>query len=268
MLEATPEFFALMSLSLVRISVLLVLCYVLACVVTGCMQRRLLYFPTHYPSVPEDSVFQPWERDGALLGLVRRVPQSARVWLVLHGNGGQASRRGYVLQCLPSSDSVYVLEWPGYGQREGKPSRQSFNTAAEQAYAELRRLHPGATLAVLGESLGSGPASHLASLETPPEYIVLAVPFDTLASVASERMPWLPAGLLLLDRWDNIEALREYRGALTVVGAATDEVIPVQHARKLAKALPQAHYLEYPCGHNEWSHFLRIPALGEGRSEE
>ena len=32
-----------------------------------------------------------------------------------------------------------------------------------------------------------------------------------------------------------------------------DTVIPVTHARNLAKSIPQARYVELPSGHNEWA---------------
>ncbi|PTY08706.1 alpha/beta hydrolase [Opitutaceae bacterium EW11] len=214
------------------------------------LEGTFLYFPSHGPV---SSFLQPWRIDGRQLGVASTVEHPRFIWLMCHGNAGQAANRGYVRACLPPEDSVYVLEYPGYGDREGSPSMKSINAAALEAYAALRRGFPGVPVGVIGESLGSGPASYLCSLTDPPDRAVLIVPFDNLLSVAKEHLRWLPVGLLMRDRWDNAAALSHYAGRIEIFGAASDEVIPVRHARQLAAALPRATYREMPCGHNDWS---------------
>jgi pimeloyl-ACP methyl ester carboxylesterase len=177
---------------------------------------------------------------------------------VCHGNAGQASQRGYIADCLPGTDSVYVLEYPGYGKRAGTPSLASINAAATAAYAALRREHPSWQIAVLGESLGSGPAAYLCSLADPPGRAVLIVPFDDLLSVAKEHLPFLPVSLLMRDKWNNAACLSQYTGRIDIYGATLDEVIPAAHARNLARSLPAARYHEINCGHNDWSALVRI----------
>src|ERR1700677_1402375 len=107
-----------------------------------------------------------------------------------HGNGGQAAGRDYVLRRMSKEDSLYVLEYPGYGSREGSPSMESINQAASEAYRLLRARNPNTPVCVLGESLGSGPACMLAGEKIAPEKIMLVVPFDTLANVAAEHFPF------------------------------------------------------------------------------
>lgn len=214
------------------------------------LEGKFLYFPSH---TPNHSSLGEWKIGEKLIGYCRTVNASRGVWLILHGNAGQASNRDYIVNVLPTDASVYVLEYPGYGLRPGKPSMTSINAAAREAMDNLRMLHPGLPLAVLGESIGSGPASYLCSLPVPPDRLVLMVPFDNLLSVAKRHVKYLPVSLLLRDKWDNVAALASYRGRVEVFGARHDNVIPVTHARNLAKSVPHARYVELPCGHNEWS---------------
>lgn len=229
--------------------------YVVACALTACMQRKLVFFPTHNDSEGMAKYFglKEWRVDDALIGFVREGTGNKRVWLFLHGNAGQAVDRGYSLPCFPAEDSVYILEYPGYGKREGAPSEKSFNRAAEAAYAKLQTEFPERELCVLGESLGTGASCHLGTLPKPPARIVLMVPFDRITEVAQEKVPFIPVGMLMLDRWDNIAALRQYKGRVDIYGARWDVVIPVEHARRLAAAIPGAKYHEMECGHNEWN---------------
>jgi hypothetical protein len=214
------------------------------------LESTFLYFPTHSEA---GTYLQEWRAGGKLIGYSSPVASPRMVWLMFHGNAGQASDRGYVRGSLPDADALFILEYPGYGQREGAPSMASINAAAVEAYAVLRALFPGVPIGVIGESLGSGPASYLCSRENPPARAVLIVPFDNLLSVAKEHIRFLPVSLLMRDKWDNVAALAGYSGRVDIYGAAWDTVIPVHHARQLAQALSRATYYEVDCGHNDWS---------------
>ncbi len=228
----------------------LAIIYVLYVALIGLNQRSFLYFPTHHTA---DTPLTPWIVRGQLLGYSRVVGHPRTIWLMTHGNGGQADGRAYVLNHLARTDSLYVLEYPGYGLRAGEPSKAAINQAAGEAYAILRSENPFTPVCVIGESIGSGPASFLATLPQPPDKVVLIVPFDTLASVAAERMPLLPVGLILQDDWDNLAALQAYAGPIDIYGAVFDEVIGFAHARNLAAHLKNARFVEIPGGHNDWS---------------
>ena len=214
-----------------------------------------MYFPSHET---EKSDLTRWIVDGQTIGYSRKVDSPKMVWLVFHGNAGQASQRSYIADCLPGADSVFVLEYPGYGKREGTSSMNSINAAATAAYAALLREHSGRQISVLSESLGSGPASYLCSLTDPPSRIVLVVPFDNLLSVAKEHLPFLPVSLLMRDKWNNAACLSKYPGRIDIYGATLDNVIPVAHARRLAHTLPSAQYHEINSGHNNWSTLVKI----------
>jgi pimeloyl-ACP methyl ester carboxylesterase len=220
-------------------------------------QRSLLYFPTR-DEAPHGRL-APWNVDGEVWGACREVAQPSAVWLMTHGNAGQAAQRGYVLDVLPGDAAVYVLEYPGYGMRSGEPTRTTIDAAARSAYRRLRELHPDLPVCVLGESIGSGPAAQLAREEPAPDAIVLATPYDALADVAAGAFPWLPVRWILQDDWDNGAALADYGGTLVILAAEYDDVIPIEHARALAAQVPRAELRVLPCGHNDWSAHLVTP---------
>ncbi len=234
-------------LSLLRI-------YVLLCLGVMIFQRKLLYFPTHEPAtLAKGYGLAEWVWQGAIIGFKREAPSPARIWLFLHGNGGQALDRAYALQSFSDRDSVFILEYPGYGSRPGAPSQDAFNEAAKSAYEALRETFPNDEINVLAESLGSGPGCFLASQPNPPTRLVLVVPFDALVHVAQNKFPFLPVGLMLFDRWNNIQALNRYPGRVDIYGATHDDIIPISHARNLAAALKGSRFTEINCGHNDWT---------------
>ena len=228
-----------------------------AVLMLGCQSyvRSALFYPTHESG---DNGLTHWTHEGVLIGFARMVADPANVWLLLHGNGGQAAHRVYALERFSDKDSVYIMEYPGYGARAGKPSRKSFDAAALAAYQALRAHYPDKPVCVAAESIGSGPASMLARATRPPDKLVFIVPFDELKSVARRHVPYLPVGLMLAGTWNNVESLAGYRGPVEVFGAERDELIPVEHARKLAASLPQAKFQLVPGGHNDWSQQVEV----------
>jgi hypothetical protein len=218
----------------------------------GCraLQSSALFYPTHNAG---DGGLARWMNGSELVGFAREVPHPENIWLLLHGNAGQAADRVYALGAFAATDSVFIMEYPGYGERPGKPSRHSFDTAALEAYQLLRAKFPGKPVCVAGESIGSGPAAMLATTGQAPDKLVFIVPFDNLKSVGRDHMPYAPMTLLLAATWNNVEAIANYPGPIDVFGAERDEVIDVRHARALAASRPQAKFHLLRGAHNDWS---------------
>jgi uncharacterized protein len=244
-------------MTLKLITVLFLLLSVILLGMYGCspIERKLLFFPTHHP---HDNNLTPWVLNGEIIGYSRNVESPRNVWLMLHGNGGQASDRLYAVQSFSDEDSAYILEYPGYGNREGVPSKESFNRAAKEAYLSLRETYPHIPVCVASESIGSGPASSLASLSQPPDKFVLIVPFDRLSSVAEEQFPSFLVRLILKDNWDNTVSLSNYKGPVEIFGAKSDTIIPVKHATALAAAIPGSKLTIINGGHNDWADNGRV----------
>ena len=223
----------------------------------GCssIERKFLFYPTHRP---HDNSLTPWIRNGEIIGYARKVESPVNVWLMLHGNGGQASDRLYAVSSFSSQDSVFILEYPGYGSRQGVPSKETLDAAAREAYLFLRETYPAIPVCVAGESIGSGPASFLAGLDRPPDKLVLIVPFDNLASVAEDHFSGFLVRLLLRTNWDNVKALTNFKGTVEIFGAERDTIIPVKHAKALAAAIPGSKLSIIHGGHNEWSYEGRV----------
>ncbi len=106
--------------SLRRILICIGLFYLFVCASMFGIQRSLLYFPTHEPA---EGRLSPWGDEGKLLGYWNQTDQPETVWLMMHGNGGQASDRDYVLQRLSPADALYVLEYPAMERERVSPAR-------------------------------------------------------------------------------------------------------------------------------------------------
>ena len=153
--------------------------------------------------------------------------------MVMYGNGSTAIGSGHYadeIQDVAGFD-VFILEYPGYEDRSGRPSQAGLFDAADEAF---RMLPPNKPIYLVGESLGTGVASYLAgTYSNQITGIVLISPFNSLTDVAQSHFPVLPVRLFLADRFPSEKYLRNYRGKLGVMVGGKDTVVPEKFGLRL-----------------------------------
>jgi fermentation-respiration switch protein FrsA (DUF1100 family) len=145
--------------------------------------------------------------------------------------------------------SVLLVEYPGYGRSAGSPSEGSITETSRAAHgwAQADERVDATRIVAYGRSVGGGPAARLAADATLPA-LILESSFTSVRPLAA-RMG-VP-GFLVRDPFDNLAALRGFRGRVLVIHGRDDTLIPVSHGRQLAAAVPGAELHELPCGHND-----------------
>lgn len=211
--------------------------YVAFGVLLAARQDALLLFPDRTP-IEECEAFADLEiiDVGGTRGYYAALGTSSPLAVVYHGNAGRACDRAYYRPALASAGyAALFVEYAGYAGDMKTPSVSALLRDAERVHAWVAARRPSA-LAILGESIGSGPASYHAALAA-PEKLVLVAPFDTLAHAAREHYPLYPVSLLLKTDMDNAAWAASARATLIIHGTA-DEIIPYRRARALFDALP------------------------------
>jgi uncharacterized protein len=224
-----------------RLVVLSASLYLAICAGCGALQRRLIYFPPTFRSEVVDQMagsagLERWrDPSGLAIGMKRlcaKQPGQGRV-LIAYGNGSCATGCAHyadVIQRAADLD-VFILEYPGYADRPGGPSQSSLFRAADEAFQQLATNGP---VYLVGESLGTGVAAHLAGTHADKVAgVVLLAPYNRLTDVAQAHMPLLPVRLLLVDRFPSEDYLRNYHGPLAVLVAGRDQVVPEKFGRAL-----------------------------------
>ena len=225
---------------MVQILLTLLFLYILLALFVMLNQRKLIYYPTKLSpqmaaQLAQQEGFTPWrDAAGVIIGwhLPAKGAPTASV-LIAHGNAGSALNRAYISTPIHAAGNVdvFVLEYPGYGAREGSPSLESFLAAAENAFRLLPTNRP---VYVVAESLGAGAAAHLAkTFGSRVSGLLFFAPYDDLAAVGRKQMPFLPVRLLMRDRFTPARWLKDYRGPVVVVVAGADTIIPAQFGRGL-----------------------------------
>jgi pimeloyl-ACP methyl ester carboxylesterase len=241
----------------------IILLFLVAIFLGGCnMQNRFLYFPE--PVWPTESGLEfekmkLWQATGDdYQGLVAAhdAPAPNGTLILFHGNGGTALDRGFYFKpFMELGFRVILAEYPKYGGRPGKVGEKPF-VAAGLETTRLAFEQYGEPLYLVGESLGCGVAAAIAKQTSVPiAGIILITPWDTLASVAKSRFPFLPVKLVLTDHYDSIKNLQSFKNKISIVGAERDEILPIKHAINLYNALPEGQkrmWIIKGAGHNDW----------------
>lgn len=241
--------------------IILLAVYFVAALVVFLAQRKFLYHPTNGTKeelTPAAAGFgyQPWTNSsGQYIGWkqIAKGAGAQKQLLIVHGNGGCAVNRVRYANGLQSVEmwDIYILEYPGYGARDGSPSEKNFYDAASEA---LELLKKKGKVYVMGESLGTGVACYLAGNN--PEAVagmLLIAPYNKLIPVAQQHMPIFPVGFLLWDRFPAEDHLKGYHGPVAMLFAGDDEVVPNKFGHALFDGYQGPKiFTEVPgAGHNE-----------------
>lgn len=230
----------------------------LVLLLAGC-QRSMIYYPTRAPEMRVLAMgaaegLIPWRNaDGEIIGWhPRQLADTPDSMLLFHGNAGLAAHRGYFADGFAPDINVFIMEYPGYGNRAGKPSEQRFYAAAEDAFRQLQR-ERGGRIFVGGESLGSGVAAYLAG--TFPDEVAgvfMSTPFSSLVDVARSHYPVFPVSWFMRDRYPSTRHLTSFSGPLAILLAENDEVVPARLGRQLYEAYagPKRIWVQTNANHN------------------
>ena len=188
-----------------------------------------------------------------------------------HGNGELIEDwQGEMERLVAAGQNALLVEFPGYGHSEGKPSRSTLLETFTLAFDWLvaRDDVDADRIVAHGRSLGGGVAGDLA-LNRPIRALVLQSTFSSAKAIAWEN--FVP-GFLVRDRFDNRRAVSDFSGPVLLMHGVRDDVIPYAHAEALAAAREGLDIIEMDCAHNdcapEWPEivasltaFLRSNAL-------
>jgi pimeloyl-ACP methyl ester carboxylesterase len=179
-----------------------------------------------------------------------RNPNPVPVVIFAHGNGELIDFWPRELKRFNELGfGLLLVEYPGYGRSQGKPTQKSVTEAFVKAYDIIsKREDVDATRIVLfGRSIGGAAACVLAAVR-PSAGLVLMSTFISVRSFASK---YLIPKFLILDPFDNLSVVSGYPGPILILHGSADEIIPYKHGKKLHQAARNGIMITYDAGHND-----------------
>ena len=214
-------------------------------------EERFIYFPARALVATPADVGLPFEEvrfgeDGRLHGWFISGSRDITI-LWFHGNAGNISHRVELLARLHRALGVnlFIFDYQGYGLSGGRPTERGTYADARAALAYLRtrpEVDPR-RIVYFGKSLGGAVAVELATAEIPYRLIVQSS-FTGIRDLARLHYPFLPVHGLLRTEYPSIERIGSVQAPILVAHGDADDVVPVDHARRLYEAAAEPKRLE------------------------
>jgi hypothetical protein len=246
--------------ALLRIVRIAVLVYVGLCIMLFLFQRSMIYYPQ--PREYQAGVTLLTLQSGGERVLVSTRPHNGDAALIYFGGNAED-----VSQDMPDfraefpDTAIYLLHYRGYGGSSGKPTEKGIVADALVLFDLVHAQH--SSVIVIGRSLGSGVAVQVAS-QRPVARLVLVTPYDGLKDIAAKEYPFIPVGLLLLDKYQSWRYAPQVTAPTLILAAGSDEVIPRSSTERLKARFKSGivRYVVIPgAGHNTISDNSEYMAL-------
>jgi pimeloyl-ACP methyl ester carboxylesterase len=197
-------------------------------------QGSLLYHPTPDHAAARAEILRI-DTDGASLKVWHVARPGERAVIYFGGNADDAAAFIDDLAELLPDDNVYLVNYRGYGGSTGVPSEKALLSDAEAVFDDVAKRQT--RVDVIGRSLGSGVAVHLATVR-PVHKLVLVTPYDSILSVAQRHFSLFPVAWLLNDTFDSARWAPRVTAPVLVLTAKHDRLIPREHSERLVAHLP------------------------------
>ena len=214
--------------------------YILLCGLLYFFQEKLIFFPQKLEKDHRFSFGQTFEEisirtaDGKLLNAIMfKADSSKGVIFYLHGNAGSLSTWGHVAKTYEYLNyDVFMLDYRGYGKSEGSiGGQEELFQDVQTAYDELKGRYAEDKIVVLGYSIGTGPAAHVASTNN-PSLLILQAPYYSLTDMMRHTYSIIPT-FILKYTFETNEFIKKCEMPIVIFHGDQDQVIYYGSSLKL-----------------------------------
>lgn len=195
-------------------------------------QRTFIYFPTPEYEHGFDQVGV--QNQGEEIQVIVLNAGKADAFIYFGGNAEAVLANGPEFSLHFPDKTIYLVNYRGYGGSSGSPTEAALFSDATVIFDHFASNHEN--LAVVGRSLGSGVAMHLAA-NRPVSQVVLITPYDSVLALAKKQYPMFPISILLKDKFDSLRVADLVTAPVLALAGDRDTLIPVSHSEILIDAI-------------------------------
>lgn len=217
----------------------------------GCAESLFFYHPStarfSTPATQQDVWFTT--SDGVRLhGWFRAgpAPRANPAILFIHGNAGNISSREQKARALADAGfSVLLFDYRSYGRSEGHDGPLNRDLLLADAEAALRYLKSrtevdAERVGTFGSSLGGVFATALGARDPAIKAVACIGAFSTFQGIAHDYAPIL-GPLFIAPGLDPANSAELLSVPLLLVHGTADEIVPVEHAYRIARLARASH---------------------------
>jgi len=207
-------------------------------------QDRMIYLPTKLPKnhkyklrYPATEVFLTHENGNQINALSFKTNQTSKgVILYFHGNSRNLQHWGrFVNKFLIRGYDVFMIDYQGYGKSDGEVGQEAFYEDAILAYNHVYKEYQD-DIIIYGRSLGTGPASYLAT-KVDAKMLLLVTPFYSIPDVVRVQAPYVFIPFRLKTEFPNFEHIPKAKMPVHIAHGDNDNIVPIASGLKLKPLL-------------------------------
>jgi len=159
------------------------------------------------------------------------------VVLYFHGNKRNIERYAqYSPEFTKHGYEVWMIDYPGYGKSTGVFSEQRLYDWGLEFYKLARAKYAPDSIVIYGKSLGTGPATQLASIRD-CRYLILETPFFDFRSTSRHYLPFYPLDRMIPYNFPNWQWLANVEAPVVIFHGTDDGVIRYSNSKRLKPLL-------------------------------
>ena len=206
--------------------------YIATCAYLYFQQEDILFHPTKLSSDFQYDFDVDFEEkvivgeDGTILsGVLFKAVKPKGLVFYLHGNGGDVTRCVNAAKTYTDINyDCFVLDYRGFGKSEGEIiSQNQFYADVEIAYDSLCNNYKEQNIIIVGYSIGTGPASMLAS-KSDAKHLILLAPYYSMLDMMNNKYPLVP-GYFLEYKLKTYEFIPKVKSPISIFHGDADEII-------------------------------------------
>ena len=222
-------------------AVIIILCYLLLVFYVFFNQRNLLYHPfeNNYSSdvanFSYEEIFIPTSNGNNLKAWFHKKNLEKKKTLVFfHGNAGDLKNRIYKLNLIKDFDiNFLIVAYRGFSGNKGKPTEEGLYEDAKYTLEWLgKQKINDDKIIIYGESLGTAISVEIAQNKKFAG-IILESPFTSMVDAGKHYYFYLPVSLLLKDRYETLDKLKNIKIPILVMHGKKDKIVPFIMGKKV-----------------------------------
>ncbi|MEO5571832.1 MAG: alpha/beta fold hydrolase [Bacteroidia bacterium] len=220
------------------------ICYIFISGLLYFTQEKLIFFPEKLDKDFKFEFYQKFEelnikvQDKVFLnGLLFKSESSKGLIFYLHGNAGSLRSWGEVAKTYTDLNyDVFIPDYRGYGKSDGNiSSQEQLYQDIQTVYDNFKTKYDENKIIVLGYSIGTGPATKLASANH-PKLLILQAPYYSLIDMMKHTYPIIPA-FILKYKFETNKFIKDCKMPIVIFHGDNDEVIYYNSSVKLKEVV-------------------------------
>ncbi len=224
-----------------QVTVLLLVAYVVFISVLSVFQSKLVYMPFKDLVVTPEVLPLEYESiyfkadDGTRLHSWYIPKKDAKTTLLfLHGNAGNISHRLDSIEIFHNLNiNVFIFDYRGYGNSDGKANEQNTYDDAKTAWDYLlkhKKIKPE-DIIIFGRSIGGTIAAELAT-RVKAKGVILESTFTDIKELAGDMYPFIPKQLIKFN-YGVTQHLKNINSPTLIIHSEDDEVVAFKYGQKI-----------------------------------